>query len=79
MGDAEDREIWRYAKESDAVLVTKDDDFVTLQLLDSSGPPVLWIRVGNATKRVLLERVDRRISSIESMLEEGERLIEIGW
>jgi predicted nuclease of predicted toxin-antitoxin system len=78
MGDATDREVWRYAKEGDAILVTKDEDFVTLQLLDASGPAVIWIRVGNTTNRALLEKMDRHISSIENLLKKGERLIEVG-
>lgn len=34
---ARDQEIWRYAEGCDAVLVTKDEDFVTLRALNPTG------------------------------------------
>jgi predicted nuclease of predicted toxin-antitoxin system len=35
-----DREIWKHARDSDACIVTKDEDFVLLQALDRAGPPL---------------------------------------
>lgn len=67
--DAEDDEIFFAARKADAIVMTKDHDFVLL--LDRHGPPprVLWITAGNTSDsamRVLLEKV----------LDEGLRLLE---
>ncbi|MBU1191593.1 MAG: DUF5615 family PIN-like protein [Gammaproteobacteria bacterium] len=78
MAEAPDRKIWGYAHRENAILVTKDDDFVALQALEKNGPTIIvWIRVGNTTKRALLVRVDQYIETIETMLRNGERLIEV--
>ena len=78
MGDAPDREVWHYASINNAVLVTKDDDFVTFRMAHDDGPAVVWIRLGNTTNRVLLEAMDKSVATIEKLLVEGERLIEVG-
>ena len=77
MAEAPDRKIWDYAHRENAILVTKDDDFAALQALEKNGPTIVWIRVGNTTKRALLVRVDQFIETIETMLRSGERLIEV--
>ena len=78
MGSAPDREIWDYAVRNSAVLVTKDDDFVALKTMGKGGPPVIWIRLGNTTNRVLFAYMDRSFEIILSLLEKGEELVEVG-
>ena len=52
MGSAPDREVWDHAVRNNAVLVTKDDDFVTFKTMGKGGgPPVVWVRLGNTTNR----------------------------
>jgi predicted nuclease of predicted toxin-antitoxin system len=48
-----DRAIWARAREIDACIVTKDEDFILLQALDRAGPAIVWIRIGNAVRSVL--------------------------
>jgi predicted nuclease of predicted toxin-antitoxin system len=38
---AQDRDIWRHAREMDACIVTKDEDFVLLHAIERVGPPVV--------------------------------------
>ncbi len=52
-----DQAIWTRARELDACVITKDEDFILLQALDRAGPAVVWIRIGNAIRSVLLQRV----------------------
>ena len=57
--DATDEAIFAAARGADAVVMTKDRDF--LNLLDAQGPPprVIWITMGNtsnARMRAVLER-----------------------
>ena len=77
MGSAPDRKIWDYASRENAVLVTKDDDFMMLRALEEGGPAIVWIRVGNTATRALLARMDQHIEAIEDLLRAGERLIEV--
>ena len=47
---ATDRAIWRNAKSTNACIITKDEDSIWLKTADPSGPPVVWVRIGNAVK-----------------------------
>ena len=42
---APDRDIWSRAVATDAYIITKDEDFVTLRALITRGPAVVWIHV----------------------------------
>ena len=74
---AEDVHIWRYASRHNAVLVTKDEDFVTLSTLKNDGPAIIWIRVGNTRKQALLTWFERLLPIIEQALAKGEKLLEL--
>ena len=32
-------------------------DFIWLKTADQTGPPVVWIRIGNAVRRILIARL----------------------
>lgn len=72
---ASDAVIWRYARDQDAVVVTKDEDFALMRGR-TDGPQVLWLRVGNATNRVLRARLDKVWPDVLSWLEAGEAIVE---
>lgn len=46
-----DSRIWRYARENDLVIVTKDADFSDRAILSEPPPRVIHIRVGNMRMR----------------------------
>ncbi|MDD5034684.1 MAG: DUF5615 family PIN-like protein [Methylococcaceae bacterium] len=75
--DATDMEIFDAAKNTNAVIVTKDSDF--LDLLDRYGSPpqILWVTCGNTSnakiKEILLKAMPRAIE----LLKRGERMVEI--
>jgi predicted nuclease of predicted toxin-antitoxin system len=73
---ANDLDIWRRAESVGAVLVTKDEDFARLHP-GRPGPVVVWLRVGNTTRRALLEWLEPRLPDIEQLIARGERLIEL--
>ena len=50
--DADDYEIWQYAKERGLTIVTKDADFSDRMLLSEPPPRVIHIRIGNVSMRV---------------------------
>ena len=76
-GDATDGELWNYAVDHDAVLVTKDEDFPAMMLITRPAPPVVWIRVGNTRRRALLEWFDPMIDQIVTLIDSGQQLIEL--
>ena len=72
-----DQSIWSRAVATGAVIITKDQDFVTLHSVDPNGAAVVWVRIGNTRRRELLSWFDQVLPDIERALTSGERLIEI--
>ncbi len=77
LASAADREIWQRAIDSDAVIVTKDEDFLTLRALRSDGPSVVWVRIGNTTRDVLLRAMSSALPNIIAALDHGEAIVEV--
>jgi predicted nuclease of predicted toxin-antitoxin system len=76
--DATDREIFTAARQQQAVVMTKDADFV--QLLDTQGPPpqLIWITCGNTSNAYLRQILQATLPQAVALLQAGEKLIEIG-
>ena len=77
MALATDRAIWKYAKDHGFCIVTKDEDFVLLRTSDRQGPSVVWVRIGNAVKRVILLRLATAWPAVVAKLEQGEAVVEV--
>ena len=43
----DDEDVWKYARDGNYVIVTKDADFNDLSTLRGVPPKVVWLRVGN--------------------------------
>ena len=76
--DAKDREIFLAARESGAVVLTKDRDFVFLVEALGSPPQVVWITCGNTSNERLREVLRARFPKAMELLRLGERIVEIG-
>jgi predicted nuclease of predicted toxin-antitoxin system len=76
--DASDQAIFAAARQSNAVVMTKDSDFV--QLLDAYGPPpqVILITCGNSSNARLKFVLDQTLARAISLIQAGESLVEIG-
>lgn len=77
MMQTSDRDIWAWAKQTQSVIITKDEDFVILHNADESPCALCWIRVGNTRKKDLLAWFERLLPSIEEKLASGELLLEL--
>jgi len=77
LAQGKDAEIWQYATEHTAIIVSKDEDFAEWVRRGRSGPQVVWLRIGNSSNRALQAWLDPLLPLIVSKLEEGERLIEV--
>jgi predicted nuclease of predicted toxin-antitoxin system len=75
--DASDSEIWNHASAHHAILVTKDEDFAQRLRQGGNAPVVLWLRIGNTSRRALLAWFGPLLPQIEKMAAQGERLIEV--
>lgn len=45
--DADDAAIWQFAMSGGWCIVTKDEDFALRRMTEGTGPPVVWLRIGN--------------------------------
>jgi len=68
-----DLRIAAIVEEEQSVLISKDEDFVTLRLPDRFA--FLWLRCGNVSNRGLREWLGGHWASVERRLESGGRLI----
>ncbi len=76
LSTAPDGAIWQEAQRDDAVIVSRDADFVP-RVQNPGGARLIWVRVGNCTNAELLAAFARSWSEVQSRLGNGERLVEI--
>lgn len=77
LAQGNDNPIWKHAIANRAVIITKDQDFAEWVRRGRSGPSVVWVRVGNTSRRALLAWFTRILPTLVSDLESGERLVEV--
>lgn len=75
--NARDQDIWDLARAESCVIITKDRDFAIWAADRRLGPQIVWLRLGNATRRVLIEWFEPRWPRIEQGLLDGLHLIEV--
>lgn len=75
--EAKDREIFAAAREAQAVVLTKDSDFV--RLVDETGPPpqILWLTCGNTSNQHLRALFQELLPDALRILKGGEAIVEI--
>ncbi len=74
---ASDQAILHFAIENGYAIITKDEDFAPWHRKDEPKLIVIWVRIGNSSRRVLLERFIPLVPNILALIETGETLIEI--
>ena len=72
--DADDHLIWSFAIASDAIIITKGEDFVRLATT-AERPNILWVRAGNTVNRIA--HFERAWTQIEAHFAAGARLVEL--
>ena len=75
--EATDQEIFVAARRQQAVVMTKDSDFVRLVRESGSPPQVLWITCGNTSNANLRQMLARELPLALQLLEAGQHLVEI--
>ena len=56
-----DGDVWTYAAVHGFVLVSKDNDFRQLSFLRGAPPKVVWLRVGNAPTKAVVDLLHSRM------------------
>jgi predicted nuclease of predicted toxin-antitoxin system len=75
--DAKDHLIFKAARDANAAIMSKDEDFRLL--VERLGPPpqVLWVTCGNTSNARLREVLKHSLPLALELLERGEPLVEI--
>jgi predicted nuclease of predicted toxin-antitoxin system len=75
--DASDRDIFDEAKNQNAVIMTKDSDFVDLVLRYGSPPQIVLFTMGNTSNSELREILSESFSKVLALLDSGESIVEL--
>ena len=75
--DAEDSDIWKYALDHRAAIITKDQDFAERLMSSRSVPVVVWLRIGNTSNRTLIAWLLPLWPDILARIESGDKLVEV--
>lgn len=73
---ADDIKIWNYARTKDAIVVTKDRDFIALASIEGT-PRIILIRLGNCSNRRLQEKFFELLPGIQELFDSGQQLVEL--
>ena len=72
-----DEEIFERARKANAVVITKDFDFVNLVTARGAPPQVLILSVGNCTNKELIEILKTHFDKALQLINEGQSIVEI--
>jgi predicted nuclease of predicted toxin-antitoxin system len=74
-----DHAVWDEACRRAATVITKDEDFVFIGQSSriAPAPAVVWVRIGNCSRKVLLDAFLAILSTVVELIEAGEKLVEI--
>ena len=76
--DATDSAIFDAAKKANAVLISKDSDFVELVMRPGTPPKLIWLTCGNVSNAALQTLFNAKLSEAIQLLEGGEAVVELG-
>ena len=71
--EVEDRELWRYARVNDFIVVSKDADFSELSMIHGFPPKLLWLRIGNCRTQDVEILIRSNFEFILRLTEDSER------
>lgn len=74
---AGDSVIFQSLRSHGSVIVTKDEDFVSLVRTLNPPPQVLWVRCGNVTNRALAARFETEMERALGRLRAGDAVVQI--
>jgi predicted nuclease of predicted toxin-antitoxin system len=76
LGNGPDSNIWKWAAERDAIIISKDEDFHN-RVVVGRPPRLIWVRWGNVRKKPLIEKLELLWPEILAAFKEGEWELEL--
>ncbi|OIQ99776.1 hypothetical protein GALL_181730 [mine drainage metagenome] len=75
---ASDSKIWQYAKDNGFVIVSRDSDFQERSLVAGHPPQVIWLKIPNRSKTVVLNiLLDHRTEIERALTEQNLACVEL--
>jgi predicted nuclease of predicted toxin-antitoxin system len=74
---AKDAEIWDFAKQNNAVIITNDDDFYKFSITKGFPPKVVVLRTGNQSNNYLADILIKHLQDIQNLDNSEYGLLEI--
>lgn len=75
---ASDSEIWQYAKTNGFIIVSRDSDFQERSLVTGHPPQVVWLKIPNRSKTVVLNiLLDHHTEIEQALVEQNRACVEI--
>ena len=77
MAQTPDAEICAYAANESRVVVSKDEDFLSLVLRPGVTVQLVWVRMPNCTNAELLAAFAQALEQVVSILTSGQQIVEL--
>lgn len=75
---ASDAQVWQYAKDNGFVIVSRDSDFRERSLVHGHPPQVIWLKIPNRSKAVVLNLlIDERDAIEQALAQPGMACLEL--
>ena len=65
LAEADDLEIWNYAKDHGMVIVTQDSDYPDWNKLRGAPPKIVWLRCGNAS----VDEIEKKLRDVAGRIQ----------
>ncbi len=72
LDSADDNVIWKFAKENNFIIVSKDADYAEKSLVIKQSPKIIWIRRGNCPTKVIELILKQNYQEIEAFFKDDE-------
>ena len=72
MDEAEDFQIWEFAKKHEYVIVTKDSDYNELSIFNGHPPKVILLKIGNSKVQAIEEIIRKHVTRLKSFIEKDD-------
>ena len=67
LAEADDLEIWNYAKDHQLIIVTQDSDYADWNKLRGAPPKIVWLRCGNTTVDQMQSKLRNAVARIQEL------------
>lgn len=71
-----DRDIWSFACDTGAALISKDEDFFRMAG-EGGAAAFIWLKIGNCSRAEMVEAVRLELPRILASLDAGQKIIQV--